>query len=365
MAFTHDLRAFAEQALEKRDYITTEEATKSALIVPFLRVLGYDDTNPTEVIPEYIADGGHRTDRKVDYALCPFPADPPKPTIIIECKSCTHVLTDRHTSQLHRYFPFTPARFGILTNGLTYQFYTDVKAPNVMGPDPFLEIDLSALTPAAIQELEGFTKARFELDTATKHAAQLQYTRAVKQKFIAYYETPDDAPLDDAWVGYFVDQVSDKRNTPTLRRQFAPLVARAFRQFVNDHVHTQGGVAPRAPEAMPSQETVLHEDRALDAKTITTEEEVQALYIIKALLRGRVEPDRISLRDRQTYCNVLLDDNQNKRLCRLWFNNPQKKQLSLFDADKQEQKVPLRSLDDLYQFADQLIAAVDRYEQKT
>ena len=102
MAFAHDLQAFAEQAAEKQAYITTEEATKSALIVPFLRVLGYDDANPTEVIPEYIADGGHRKDRKVDYALCLFPADPPQPALIIECKACTHPLRDRHTSQLHR-----------------------------------------------------------------------------------------------------------------------------------------------------------------------------------------------------------------------------------------------------------------------
>ena len=75
-------------------------------------------------------------------------------------------------------------------------------------------------------------------------------------------------------------------------------------------------------------------------------------------------PERVALRDVQSYCNVLLDDNQNKRICRLRFNNPQKKQLGLFDADKTERKVPIRSLDDLYQFADQLIAAVNRYEQK-
>lgn len=374
MAFAHDLQALAEKAVEQKETLKTEEATKNALIMPFLQVLGYDVFNPHEVIPEYTADGGRRTDRKVDYALCPVPADPPKPAIIIECKKRTDDLKAGHTDQLHRYFPQTPACFGILTNGLLYQFYTDVKERNKMESDPFLEVDLGALTPATIQELEGFTKARFDLDKATQRAEELQYTHAVKQKFTTYYETPDDTPPDDAWVGYFVGQVSDKRNTSAFRRQFAPIVSQAFRQFVNDQInarmldrlaqHTHGTGAQSAPADRPAPATGLHDDHATDTKIITTEEELNAWYIIKAILRGRVTPERVALRDVQSYCNVLLDDNQNKRICRLRFNNPQKKQLGLFDADKTERKVPIRSLDDLYQFADQLIAAVDRYEQK-
>ena len=365
MAFAHDLQAFAEQAATKTAHISTEEATKSALVVPFLRVLGYDDTNPTEVIPEYTADGGHKKDRKVDYALCPAPADPPKPALIIECKSCKHSLKDRHTSQLHRYFPFTPARFGILTNGLTYQFYADVKAPNVMETDPFLEVDLTQLSDTAIQEIEQFTKAQFQLDRAVQRAEQLHYTRVVHQQLAAYYATPDDA-----WVGYFVDQVTDKRNTPALRRQFTPIVHHAFHQFVNEQImarliQTTRGMVPPSPAAMPAHETVIQDDSATDTKIVTTEEELNAWYIIKAMLRGRVAPARVTMRDVQRYCGILLDDNRNKRICLLHFNNPKNKQLSLFDADRNERKVPIHSLDDLYQFADELLAAVDRHEQKT
>ena len=358
MAFAHDLQAFAEQAAEKQAYITTEEATKSALIVPFLRVLGYDDANPTEVIPEYIADGGHRKDRKVDYALCPVPADPPQPALIIECKACTHPLRDRHTSQLHRYFPFTPARFGILTNGVTYQFYTDVKAPNVMETDPFLEIDLFHLSDPAIRELEMFTKAHFQLDRAGARAEQLYYTRVVQQMFAAYYETPSEE-----FAKHFINQIDEKKNTQTVRTQFTPLVQQAFRQFVQDHLtarlldrlaqHTRRAGAPPAPDAMPAQAPGIPDDT--DPKIITTEEELNAWYIIKAILRERVAPERITMRDVQRHCSILLDDNRNKRICRLWFNNPKRKQLGLFDVDKNEQKVPLHSLDDLYQFTDQLI----------
>lgn len=364
MAFEHDLRAFAEQAAAKTKHISTEEATKSALIVPFLRVLGYDDANPTEVIPEHAADVGDKKDWKVDYALCPVAADP-RPAIIIECKSWQHEPTEQHVTQLGRYFPFTTARFGILTNGLTYQFYTDVTQPNNMEKVPFLEIDLTQLSETAIQELERFTKAQFQLDQAVARAEQLHYTRVVHQQFAAYYTTPDEA-----WVGYFADQVTDKRNTPALRRQFTPIVHEAFHQFVNAQIvhrltHQTRGLAPLSSAALPAPDPALPDDRATDTKIITTEEEVHAWYLIKAILRERVAPERVTMRDVQRYCSILLDDNRNKRLCLLWFNNPEKKAVSVFDADKTERKVAIQSLDDLYQLTDALLAAVARHDQPT
>lgn len=365
MAFEHDLRAFAEQAAAKTKYVTTEEATKGALIVPFLRVLGYDDTNPTEVIPEHTADVGDKKAWKVDYALCPFPAAPeggrPQPAIILECKSCGQTLKDEHRDQLHRYFPFTPARFGILTNGLIYQFYTDVTQPNNMETIPFLEVDLTRLSDTAIQEVEQFTKARFQLDQAVERAEQLHYTRVVYQQFAAYYTTPSEA-----LVRHFIDAIPEKKNTQAVRAQFTPIVHQAFHQFVNERImarltQTTRGMVPPAPAALPDTAPGTRDDRATDTKIVTTEEEVQAWYIIKAILRGRVAPARITMRDVQSYCSILLDDNRNKRLCLLRFNDPEKKQLGLFDADKNERKVPIHTLDDLYQFADDLLAAVDRH----
>ena len=47
-----------------KDQINTEEATKNAFIMPFLQILGYDVFNPTEVIPEYVADIGTKKGEK-------------------------------------------------------------------------------------------------------------------------------------------------------------------------------------------------------------------------------------------------------------------------------------------------------------
>ena len=50
--------------------ITTEEATKNAFIMPFIRALGYDVFNPLEVMPEYTQDIGTKARRA--YRLCYF-----------------------------------------------------------------------------------------------------------------------------------------------------------------------------------------------------------------------------------------------------------------------------------------------------
>ena len=50
--------------------LLTEEAAKTALVMPFIQALGYDVFNPSEVIPEYTADVGTKKGEKVDYAIC-------------------------------------------------------------------------------------------------------------------------------------------------------------------------------------------------------------------------------------------------------------------------------------------------------
>ena len=55
---TETLRELALPIPGQLEHILTEEATKIALVTPFIRALGYDTTDPTEVVPEFY--GGHR-----------------------------------------------------------------------------------------------------------------------------------------------------------------------------------------------------------------------------------------------------------------------------------------------------------------
>lgn len=67
-----------------------------------------------------------------------------QPILLIECKHWKQDL-NIHDNQLLRYFNVSKAKFGLLTNGIIYRFYTDLKEPNIMDDKPFLEVDITDL----------------------------------------------------------------------------------------------------------------------------------------------------------------------------------------------------------------------------
>lgn len=83
------------------------------------------------------------------------------------------------------------------------------------------------------------------------------------------------------------------------------------------------------------------------SKVVTTAEELEGYNIIKAILRQRVAVSRIVARDTQSYFGILLDDNNRKPIARLHFNAKQK-YIGLFDADKNETRHPIESVDDIF-----------------
>lgn len=74
---------------------------------------------------------------------------------------------------------------------------------------------------------------------------------------------------------------------------------------------------------------------------------------MKALIRDLIPPERVFARDARTYFTVILDDNNRKPICRLWFNG-RKKYLGVFDAQKSETRIPIDSVGDIFLHADQL-----------
>lgn len=160
MDFIDQLKQFSKRVESMKDSIQTEEATKTAIIMPFFAMLGYDVFNPQEFVPEFTADVGIKKGEKVDYAII----KEGEPVILIECKSIQENL-DRHDSQLFRYFGTTTAKFAILTNGLIYRFYTDLDSPNKMDDDPFLSINILDIRENQVPELKKFSKGVFDIDS--------------------------------------------------------------------------------------------------------------------------------------------------------------------------------------------------------
>ncbi len=154
MAFKDDIQKLSVQVKERKEYITNEEMTKQALIIPFIQILGFDVFNPIEIRPEYSADFGIKKGEKVDYAL--FKEN--EPIIFIEAKSVNENLNN-HDAQLARYFNSTKeVKLAILTNGIEYKFFTDLNANNVMDDTPFLNINLLEIKESDIESLNKLRK---------------------------------------------------------------------------------------------------------------------------------------------------------------------------------------------------------------
>ncbi len=228
MDLIDQLNGLAARIPKQIEHLTTEEATKNALILPMINSLGYNVFDPTEVIPEFTADVGTKKGEKVDYVIMMEG----KPAILIECKMAGSKLSLNHAGQLFRYFATTEARFAILTNGIDYQFFTDIEKPNKMDEKPFFEFSMSRLDPNVVDEIKKFSKASFNLENILSNASELKYKKQVK----ALLQKELDSPSED-FVRYFTQQVYSGKFISSIKEQFTPIVASAFKEFIKDHVN--------------------------------------------------------------------------------------------------------------------------------
>lgn len=361
--FHENLLAVASKVKTQGAAILTEEATKNAFVMPFIAtVLGYDVFNPLEVVPEFTADVGVKRGEKVDYAIMING----EVVILIECKKSTESLRVDHAGQLFRYFSVTNARIAILTNGQVYEFYTDLDAPNKMDAKPFLVLDLLAIDDALLAELQKLTKGAFNLDSVLSAAGELKYIGAIKRVIAAQLRDPGDE-----WIRFFISRTYDGSITQRVREQFRPLVGKAFQQFlsdqVNDRLKSALGSTTGEPATLSTQNESVNEsagpareDLALASDVETTQEELDAYTIVKAIACSETVPQRITHRDAKTYFAVMVDDNNRKTIARLYFNRSQK-YIGTFDADKAETRHRISSLDEIYQYAEAIRASVQRY----
>ena len=226
MDFVDEVRTRSGRFGKRVDHLETEEATKSALVLPFIQMLGYEIFDPAEVVPEFTA-GGPKKGEKVDYALM----KDGKPTILIECKKYGTNLDQEKTFQLIRYFAFTEAKFGILTDGIVYRFFSDLDKLNMMDAKPFFEFNMLDFSESGVEELKRFTKSAFNVEETVKAAATLKYTRGMKEAIARQFSAPDDE-----FLRWLVRQVYSKSLTQQVRDRFTVLAKQALREFVNDRI---------------------------------------------------------------------------------------------------------------------------------
>ncbi|MCY7351031.1 MAG: type I restriction enzyme HsdR N-terminal domain-containing protein [Cytophagaceae bacterium] len=357
MDFKDQIRQLSERVIKLKESTQTEEAAKTALVLPMLQCLGYDVFNPLEVVPEFVSDIGTKKGEKVDYAIM---RENGEPCILIECKHWAQSLT-LHDNQLLRYFHVTKARFSVLTNGIVYRFYTDLIEPNKMDQHPFLEINMADLKDNLIEELKKFHKSYFDVDTIVSTASELKYTGELK----ALIQTELNAP-SDTLVRYFAKQVYPGQLNAKMMEYFTVLVKKSFQLTFSDQITDRLKTAliqEQEPVILTEMVGALLPDEKKGPVVVTTPEELEAFYIVRAVLRQKIAPERIAHRDAQSYFAILLDDNNRKPLCRIYFNGL-KKYVTTFDEMKKEVRHDIQTLNDIFDISDQLLKMVDAYEKQ-
>ena len=224
MDFKDEIKQFGDRVEKLKAQISTEEATKNAFIMPFIKALGYDVFNPLEVVPEYVADIGIKKGEKVDYAILMNG----QPSILVECKHWSENL-DVHNSQLFRYFHTTKAKFGLLSNGVIYRFYTDLVEKNKMDENPFLEFNVTDIKDNQIEELKKFHKSYFDVDNIVNTASELKYMNELKTFINTEFQNPTEG-----FVKHFAKQAYPGVLTAKLMEQFTILTKKSIQQYIND-----------------------------------------------------------------------------------------------------------------------------------
>lgn len=348
-----DIQALAERLEKFKDGYFNEANTKQSLILPFVRMLGYDTDNPTEVTLEYEASFGVKKNARVDIAVMREGI----PSIFIECKPLGMALDITKVSQLFAYFAACPdTRIGILTNGREYQIFSDTVTKGVMDKTPFLSFDITSFDKGGLPTVQKLGKDAWDLDFVLKTARRLKNLATVKKQIRKDATTPDDDV-----VRHFASLCHCGKMTQSVIDDFRPLVVQAFREYIAEStVEPTPNPAPvPEPEPNPTPGIVTHDSEKF------------AYVTVKTLMGETVDPSRIQMHDYKGFCAVQLDGTPRKTICRFfWFEPVQPDGTIGKDAaieilsngkDGEPVRHSLATVEDILPFKEELAQAVRSY----
>lgn len=215
-----------------------------------------------------------------------------------------------------------------------------------MDDKPFFEFDMLNFSDSAVNELKRFSKATFDPDELGDLARNLLYTKEIKRLMAEQLTNPSPE-----FVKFFASQVYAGKMMASVVEKFTEITKLSLKEFINERITDRLKSAIALPEE--ASETAL--DKDLDSSTdtvstentiITTEEELEGFYIVKAILREVVDVGRIQYKDTKSYFGINLDGKVTNTICRLRFST--KKSIGILNAAGEEAKKELSRLDEIY-----------------
>lgn len=275
----------------------TEEATKTALIMPFFAVLGYDVFDTDEFMPEFTCDVATKKGEKVDYAIL----KDGEPIIIIEAKRAGMKLQKQQQGQLFRYFSTNRCRIAVLTNGVIYQFFSDLNAPNIMDDEPFLSFNLLEDDPSIyISSINQFCKEEFDIKNVISKAVFQKYATVVEKTLKQDLLNPSDE-----LVKYFLSRPEVKtgnRITSQMIEKHREITKQAMQKVFGVSINTV------------SDETEDYENQECSSEIVKPQSIQEVSEKLQNILRNVIPNFSFISEDSADYCRLHIYTSANKKI---------------------------------------------------
>lgn len=314
---------------DNKDFIGNEETAKVALVIPFIKLLGYDPSLPREVRLEYTAEftqgDGKRLPDRMDFAI--FDRTGTKPLMVIETKPLGTDLLAK-SQQLARYLAQMPdLHFGIITDGCHYHFFGDLESPNQMDREPFFSFSLddpkTDWTKVA-SFLGKFSRETFNAETLVTDAENSRYRQAMIDRLVQALRNPSE---DEPFLRWLTEDVYKGKRTASVMTRLGSVAKEAIepallRLMSDDFVERlklriqtmnegrgaeekQANAAREIPPSIKGAGEPAEEPQPRVRTVDTTDEELEFFETVKAICSkaGYAEED-ILHRDTTGYFNV-------------------------------------------------------------
>jgi hypothetical protein len=282
-----------------------------------------------------------------------------KPILIIECKAACANLNDTTRDQLHRYFLTLTSCIGILTNGLRYLFFSVGEDGKNMDTAPFMDFNLEEVGANLLPELAKLRAGKFDLQNTLDTVAELKFNRQVKMALAANMENPDPE-----FVDYFLAKADIKRvRQQTRDERYRPYTKRAYIEFISEQVDSRLKTALAATANRPQEEPPPPPP---PQEAEYSETEWQGYYLVKSMLMGIVESERVTLQPRAGVgrSGVCLD-NRGKPLLILKFADIENMRIEVVTPLREREAHPITKVDDILIYQDIIRATTHAYLNKT
>ena len=229
-----------------------------------------------------------------------------------------------------------------------------------------MAINIIDIRDNQVPELKKFCKSEFDIDSIFSTASELKYVHAFKDVFAKQL----DSPSDD-FTRLFLQACYSGQKNQNVIEKFRPILRKALNDLVSEMMNDKiksalGGAGGNIsiPEQKPPVEQAPDDSEAEAEKhapnIVTTEEELEAYFIVKNMLGTVVDLHDITYKDTESYINILYKGNTRKWICRLRLTDTQKA-IIIPDENKKETKYQLQDIYDLNQYQETLVGVLNRY----